>query len=465
MDLSHPGWLSDLLGRILAGYRPEVALSRLSAAIRGEGQAPAPPRVRALRHLDEELRRSGLVYGSPKLPSRVTQGQRLDRAEALFLAVLSAELFLALDAARIVGAPFERHRVEAELSMLLAAAVGRDDLAARIRRRALGRGPPRPIDDLQEELEDALLERQSPVTGDTVFDLPLHNGMVYGEARVLGRLAIRWYGKGRFDRAAAVRLHAAADHERAALLQSLLALSVAHHPLTDRERRAVRRELRKLRLSRAAERQVRAALDHQLTPADLAERVRCASARRFILEQVHLAAIVDGTVDEIESRFLGELRQRFGFSEREMQVIAAQVGDYFYDPTDVHDAFELRAASASATEKLVDRIAREIEENLDNVILEVRETNDLFQLLARAARGHKLSPEERARAREQLIDLAKVVPSLAIFAAPGGMLIFAALLKVLPFNLLPSSFQRREQLPPHRRPPRVPTAARPAARR
>ena len=69
------------------------------------------------------------------------------------------------------------------------------------------------------------------------------------------------------------------------------------------------------------------------------------------------------------------------------------------------------------------------------------------------------------RAREQLIDLAKVVPSLAIVAAPGGMLIFAALLKVLPFSILPSSFQRREQLPPHRRPPRVPLPARPAARR
>jgi hypothetical protein len=43
--------------------------------------------------------------------------------------------------------------------------------------------------------------------------------------------------------------------------------------------------------------------------------------------------------------------------------------------------------------------------------------------------------------RAQLIDVAKAIPALAIFAAPGGMLLLVALAKVLPFNLLPSSFQ------------------------
>lgn len=467
MDLTQPGWLTDLIGCILAGYRPEIALARLSAAVRGDGADPAPARVRALRHVEEELRRSGLIYGSPKLPARVTQGQRLDRAEALFLAVLAGEMFLALDVARIYGVPFDRYRAEAELTLLLAAAAGREDLAEQVRKRALARpGPPRKaFDKLQEEIGEALLERQSPVTGDTVFDLPLHNGLVFGEARVVGHLAIEWYGRGRFDPDSARRLNETAYRERAALMQALLALSVAHHPITDRERRAIRRELRKLRLDRRAEKQVKSALETPLSAADLAERIRSRSIRRFVIEQVYLAAIVDGTVDDVERRFLGELRVRFGIGDDQMQAIAAQVADYFYDPTDVHDAFEVRAAGESASEKLVDRIAREIEENLDRVVLEARETGDLFQLLGRAARGHKLSPDERARAREQLIDLAKVVPSLAIVSAPGGMLIFAALLKVLPFSLLPSSFQRREQLPPHRRPPRVPLPARPAARR
>jgi hypothetical protein len=42
--------------------------------------------------------------------------------------------------------------------------------------------------------------------------------------------------------------------------------------------------------------------------------------------------------------------------------------------------------------------------------------------------------------KAQLIDLAKVVPALAIFAAPGGMLLLPLLSKLLPFNILPSSW-------------------------
>ena len=51
--------------------------------------------------------------------------------------------------------------------------------------------------------------------------------------------------------------------------------------------------------------------------------------------------------------------------------------------------------------------------------------------------------------RLELIDLAKTIPALAIFAAPGGLLLLAALAKVLPFSILPSAFQapRRPELP------------------
>ena len=58
-----------------------------------------------------------------------------------------------------------------------------------------------------------------------------------------------------------------------------------------------------------------------------------------------------------------------------------------------------------------------------------------------AARGQKLSAEERRKMRAQLIDVAKAIPALAIFAAPGGILLLIALAKVLPFNILPSAFQ------------------------
>ena len=69
-----------------------------------------------------------------------------------------------------------------------------------------------------------------------------------------------------------------------------------------------------------------------------------------------------------------------------------------------------------------------------------RETGELAQLLARASAGASLTPQEKAKVRQQLIDVAKTIPALAIFAAPGGLLLLPLLVKLLPFNLLPSSF-------------------------
>jgi hypothetical protein len=92
-------------------------------------------------------------------------------------------------------------------------------------------------------------------------------------------------------------------------------------------------------------------------------------------------------------------------------------------------------------QEVVERIQRTVEKNFQRLMQEIRETGELSVLLTKAARGHKLTKEERAKMRAQLIDVAKAIPALAIFAAPGGVLLFIALAKVLPFNLLPSSFQ------------------------
>ncbi len=459
MDLGQQGWFGELLERILAGYSPDRARSRLTPSIRGEGTAPASPERRARDHLDQELRRSGLLYGSPKLPARVSAGRRLDRAEALFFAGISGECFLALDVARIFNIPFDPTTAAAELTMFLASAAGDVDLAEDVHERALARSP-LPIDRLQEQLERVLVERIPLVTGETSFDLPLHNGIVFGEARTVGRLAIDWYGRNRFRPELARRLFRARSTSRAALLQAILGLSSRYHPAGEEARRAVNRELGKLGLPRRLVRQVRAAIDRPPGPAELAKRIRARPLRRFLLEQVHLAAIVDGRVDAEEAAYLRELAATFEISVEQVAAIEAAIADYFSDPDDILDAFEVLGAGQAVSMALIDRIAVELADNWDRIQLELKETGELGLLLGKAARGARLTPEERAKAPEQLIDVAKVVPQLAIIAAPGGMILFAALLKVLPVAFLPSSFD------PERHPPARATSRRrrPAAR-
>jgi len=70
---------------------------------------------------------------------------------------------------------------------------------------------------------------------------------------------------------------------------------------------------------------------------------------------------------------------------------------------------------------------------------EVRETHELYALLMKATR-HALSAEEKRKVRNQLYDIMKTIPALAIFALPAGGVILPILIRLLPFNLLPSSF-------------------------
>ena len=92
-------------------------------------------------------------------------------------------------------------------------------------------------------------------------------------------------------------------------------------------------------------------------------------------------------------------------------------------------------------EEWVDEMSTTMKKNYRALLKEIRETGELSKLLARAARGQKLTSEEKSAMREQLINVAKTVPALAIFAAPGGLLLLIALAKVLPFEVLPSSFR------------------------
>jgi hypothetical protein len=102
----------------------------------------------------------------------------------------------------------------------------------------------------------------------------------------------------------------------------------------------------------------------------------------------------------------------------------------------------LAADLDAATDEVVERVSIAVTDNLDALVTEIRETGELGQLLARAAAGTALTGDEKRKVKAQLIDLAKAVPALAIFAAPGGMLLLPLVAKLLPFSVLPSAWEK-----------------------
>ncbi|MFY0525228.1 LETM1 domain-containing protein [Archangium gephyra] len=169
--------------------------------------------------------------------------------------------------------------------------------------------------------------------------------------------------------------------------------------------------------------------------------VRSVDLRRFILEQTLLASLVDGRRTRGERVFIDQLARALRVPESTVHQLELEVAEFYAKNRSVVDVFTVSSAANLLGEDMVSRMQNTLERNFHRLMQEVRETGELYHLLTKVARGQTLTADERQRMRAQLIDVAKAIPALAIFAAPGGMLLLVALAKVLPFNLLPSSFQ------------------------
>lgn len=76
--------------------------------------------------------------------------------------------------------------------------------------------------------------------------------------------------------------------------------------------------------------------------------------------------------------------------------------------------------------------------NKKRLLKEFENSKELVWLLTKST-GKELSATEKKKLKEQLLDLFKTIPSLAIFALPGGSILLPIFIKLVP-KLLPSAF-------------------------
>jgi hypothetical protein len=68
----------------------------------------------------------------------------------------------------------------------------------------------------------------------------------------------------------------------------------------------------------------------------------------------------------------------------------------------------------------------------------LEQSRELVTLLSQST-VRELSAAEKKKVREQLVDIFKSIPSLAIFLLPGGAVLLPIFIKLVP-KLLPASF-------------------------
>jgi hypothetical protein len=456
LDLSQTDWLSRLVDAELSAHDPVAARLRLPPELRtGDPEGPSL----------EARARTLLVRA---LRPRVVDPAPADPIDA-FVRPIREHVALLLDIALVLEQPFDAGRRRAELAMLFAAVGG--DAAD-----AIAADPGRPHRRSAAAVKRAfaiaaaaLVERTWP-PGDPRGGLPLRAGLLCIERRQLARLAIDHHHHHRLDEAQVRRRLGQARHESAVLFEALAAAAAVDGPLEARALRAQLRQLRRLDLPRALRDRARAALAGPRDPGELAQAIE-PRLRPFVLGQLLVAALAAGATTghgAFVERFAaaaGVGREELATLQAEAALLYATEGRWLEPPPGAGDVPDL--------EGVLERVASAVTDNVEALVTELRETGELTQLLAKAAAGHTLRDDERAKVKAQLIDLAKAVPALAIFAAPGGMLLLPLLAKLLPFNVLPSAWDPRRApvrpapaLQPARAPtppPTPPPAAGPAA--
>ena len=438
-------WLLAVVGAIAAGPQPEGVVLQSVGARRDA--------------LEWFLTESGLTYGTGADDLAVPLPPEVSPGVGAFARLVAGLLRTCARAAQLSGAPWFLPEAGAgeeavrarrgQLIGLLAAAGGDPKAAAPLFADPLGA----PAALLQRLAAKAALrlQRRYLADGGPFAGLPLHNGLCAIEVRTCATLALASFHRGRLSAAASALAQRGALGWRTVLVELLASLARAQE--NGRESlRGFEQVIRDQRLPAREARILRAALDDPRPPEEVGASLATPALRRFALEQVLLAALVDQHFDRGELAFVDRLAPALGVDAERLALVEAAVDGFYRQNLAALSALRRAEIPEGLPRAFTSRMQAAVLDNLDRVLQEIRETGELAELLARAAAGQTLSPAEKAKVREQLIDLAKTIPALAIFAAPGGALLLPVLIKLLPFNLLPSSFaDERPRLPPARR--------------
>ena len=161
--------------------------------------------------------------------------------------------------------------------------------------------------------------------------------------------------------------------------------------------------------------------------------------RRYFLELILMTVMADKVVTEEEYSFAEAIAEKLGLWQEEMHQSLVALELFMIHHKDKLQFLKTRLDPLSKRERIQERAAQLVQRNLDRLVNEIMETRELYTLLIKATKS-PLTAEEKAKVREQLTDILKTIPALAVLALPGGGIILPVLIKLLPFNLLPSSF-------------------------
>ncbi len=164
--------------------------------------------------------------------------------------------------------------------------------------------------------------------------------------------------------------------------------------------------------------------------------------KKYILDLTSMAVWNDKKLDKGEQTFMSTLGAELEIPEDIVNESVNLVQVFISDHKDQISYFNYSHPALHFYQQTSKTVSVLILRNKKRLIKEISESKDLMILLGQST-VRDLSKEEKKQVKQQLLDICKTIPSLAIFILPGGSLLLPLLVKFIP-QLLPSAFNENK---------------------
>ncbi|GAA4281028.1 LETM1-related biofilm-associated protein [Gaetbulibacter aestuarii] len=158
----------------------------------------------------------------------------------------------------------------------------------------------------------------------------------------------------------------------------------------------------------------------------------------YILDLACMASWGDNVIDEKEHHFLKLLGRSLELPETRVELSIKMINAFYKEHKDNIALLSSKNIVQSFYDNSSKMVVKLITRNSKRLYRELRDSKELMVLLTQST-VRDLNPEEQKKVQEQLLDIFKSIPSLAIFMLPGGALLLPLVIKFIP-KLLPSAF-------------------------
>ncbi len=161
--------------------------------------------------------------------------------------------------------------------------------------------------------------------------------------------------------------------------------------------------------------------------------------RKYFLELGLLSIWADNTIDTDEQAFIEHFESKLQLDSIEIETSSFAVESYVFLNWEKVHYLQSKQSLLVLSKRMTHRMKKISHKYAHEIKAEINENKELINLL-RTSQKRPLSIDEREKVRQQLIDVLKTIPAFVVLAMPMAFLSVPILMKVLPKNIFPSSF-------------------------